>query len=287
MAGHQTGLLITGLSMFSFQRQCQLGKVHHRSFLWIDMEAMQTLTFAGFAKLTLYTLSSFQLIHLMFYNLLISLISLFSSRSIGRRLQSSLTPVKKHHFIQCYNSVRKLVFTKHYIRNGWKAAGLYPWNLEKTLNLSQVKRFTTAHTPSPETNEPVVSTPKKPHQLYSAVQHLQRNHQLSREDQAIFAKISKAIHQLNAEKAKAEVTIQHQQAQLEACSLKGKYSRKVYKDPNTKFLRIDNIVKAWSKAAEHASKLAAKKPEQEARQLAAQMQASDMGSFLTSWQLEL
>jgi len=46
-------------------------------------------------------------------------------------------------------------------------------------------------------------------------------------------------------------------------------------------------VKARREAAEQASKVAAKKPDQEARQLAAQIQASDMESFLTSRQLEL
>jgi len=47
-------------------------------------------------------------------------------------------PVKKRRFVNRYQQAREEIFNPRYLRVGWKAVGLFPWNPEKALNSSQV-----------------------------------------------------------------------------------------------------------------------------------------------------
>jgi hypothetical protein len=45
-------------------------------------------------------------------------------------------PMKKGRFVQAYQKSRMETFTSHTLCAGWAAAGLFPWDLNKTLNSS-------------------------------------------------------------------------------------------------------------------------------------------------------
>lgn len=80
------------------------------------------------------------------------------------------TTIKKQHFIQSYNKARKETFTPRVLRAGWKAAGIYPWNLDKALLSSQIyittlscEPTTPIHSQSPDNI--LFTTPKGPRDL--------------------------------------------------------------------------------------------------------------------------
>jgi DDE superfamily endonuclease/Tc5 transposase DNA-binding domain/helix-turn-helix, Psq domain len=199
-------------------------------------------------------------------------------------------PVKKRRFIECYNKARKVAFTDRNIRSGWKAAGVYPWNPEKGLSSSQVKTSSQQHPttpPHPQLDDPLDTTPTRPHQVYLAVQDLNKRQGLSREERLFLGKAGKAIAMLNTEKAAAQATIQQQQTLIHELGFTGQKRKRVNHDPTTKFARIDNIVKAQREAAEKEAKLAARHLEELAKKAAAEMQVSDIQNFLFEWQLQL
>lgn len=68
-------------------------------------------------------------------------------------------PVKKRRFVNCYQQAREEIFNSHYLRVCWKAVGLFPWNPQKALNLSQVHSILAT---SDQTSEPEPpQTPKR------------------------------------------------------------------------------------------------------------------------------
>ena len=127
-------------------------------------------------------------------------------------------PVKKSRFISIYHKAREEGLTERVIRNGWKAAGIAPWNPEKAIQSRQViqsppPRLQRKRAPSIEHD--LLDTPAKPQQLYYTVQQLDDIAGLSRTHRAVLHKAGKAIGRLNVIQAEQEVIIQRQQAQIE------------------------------------------------------------------------
>ena len=52
---------------------------------------------------------------------------------------NNAAPIKKHRFIKYYYKAREEGLTARTIKSGWRASGIYLWNLCKGLGSSQVK----------------------------------------------------------------------------------------------------------------------------------------------------
>ena len=85
-------------------------------------------------------------------------------------------PVKKKRFIKAYSQARTKALEPRGIRNGWKAAGLVPWNPTKGLKSSQVRIQRPTTPPNepllPRALDPLLSTPRNPQNIYKVVKRL-------------------------------------------------------------------------------------------------------------------
>jgi hypothetical protein len=76
--------------------------------------------------------------------------------------------IKKQRYLTCYKMARLDTFTPRLLRTEWKAAGLYPFNSSKGLNLSQIQASEPrAITPTQQhTTTTFFTTPKSSRQVH-------------------------------------------------------------------------------------------------------------------------
>jgi hypothetical protein len=200
-------------------------------------------------------------------------------------------PIKKRRFVQCYNQARQESFTPSVLKSGWKAAGLFPWNPSKGINSSQVRiqppatKSTTPPSPKqPQFNpETLLSTPKHPQHMYHAIQMLNRQQELSRDQRTVLQKAGKAIGQLKAQQAIQEALIHKQEAHLETLRSQ-KAKKKVAVDPNNRFANIEMIKKAMDEAKEQEARIQARQPEIEAKKASDAALNATFQNCIFEWQ---
>lgn len=182
-------------------------------------------------------------------------------------------PVKKIRFVRYYNEARKEAFTPQYIKTGWRAAGLYPWNPQKILRSSRVTQ--TPATPKKRPRSPTESTfntPRNKKQLREIELAIAEMTPGTRTHRFALRKITKGFEQIHFEQALTAKQLMAQQLQSkekEASSVK----QKPIPDPNTTFLQLPDILEAQKAAVEAA--------EEEARQEA--VRAANRAARAKKW----
>jgi hypothetical protein len=200
--------------------------------------------------------------------------------------------IKKHRFIEYYHCAREESLTERVIRAGWKASGISPWNPEKAYASSQVKgklKGKPTTPPRPKHGQipldPLLSTPKRPQDLYYATQALCGGSNQPRPERTIMAKAGKAIGQLNCANALLQQENSALKRRLEDLERNTKRQR-VVKDPNQLFSDILEIKAAIDKAEEQKIRLEARKPEEEAKKASEALAKASFEEMCTEWQIE-
>jgi hypothetical protein len=196
--------------------------------------------------------------------------------------------IKKHRFIEYYHRAREESLTERVIRGGWKASGIAPFNPEKAYASSQVKGKPITP-PRPKQVQipldPLLSTPKRPQDLYYATQGLCGGSSLPRAERTVLAKAGKRIGELNCANAKLQQENSSLKRKLEDLEHNTKRQR-VVKDPNKLFADIREIKAAIDHAAKQKELLAARKPEEEAKKAAEAAQKASFDKLCMQWQIE-
>ncbi|KAG0132722.1 DDE superfamily endonuclease-domain-containing protein [Tuber indicum] len=218
------------------------------------------------------------------------------------------TPVKKRHFVQAYQKARVETFTTHTLRAGWSAAGLFPWNPEKTLNSSQIHRTGTPpstpphmtpislplppSTPKPSTivhTEYILQTPKHPRDIYEAVKTLGP---LTRGQRTAFQKVGKALGEVTMQLGQLQATNRQLQLHVEELEMK-KRKKKVVLDPNRVFANVDSIKRSLEaeetarvEARAKKARIAEKKAEAKAKGTAGEVEALETSQLWERVQME-
>jgi 4-hydroxybenzoate polyprenyltransferase len=136
------------------------------------------------------------------------------------------SPLKKQNFVLAYNQAREAVLTPICVRNGWKTAGIVPFNPSKGLNSSQlrIQRKKTSDRPKtpPDTNinlsnplDPLLNTPRSHKDVQKAARKLERSGRMNRDQRTFFRKTSSLIERLNAQQAEQQATIARLSRELE------------------------------------------------------------------------
>jgi hypothetical protein len=197
-------------------------------------------------------------------------------------------PIKKHRFIEYYHRAREESLTERVIRAGWKASGISPFNPEKAYASSQVKGKPITP-PRPKhvqiPLDPLLSTPKRPQDVYYATKGLCGGGSLPRVERTILAKAGKAIGQLNCTNALLQQENLALKRKLEDLEHKTKRQR-VAKDPNKLFADIREVKAAIDRAAEQKARLEARKPEEEAKKAAEAAAKASFQELCSEWQIE-
>jgi hypothetical protein len=113
-------------------------------------------------------------------------------------------PVKKEHFVTCYNKAREDSFNERVIRASWKAAGLVPYRPSLVLNSSQISGRPSTPPPADQgraTLEAVFETPRSAQHLSRVQKRLLESENLSRSTRLVLSKAAKAIALTNARSA--------------------------------------------------------------------------------------
>ncbi|KAI1006967.1 hypothetical protein K3495_g1257 [Podosphaera aphanis] len=155
--------------------------------------------------------------------------------------------IKKENFINCYHLARSNTFNSRVLRSSWKAAGLFPWNLEKGLNSSQIQRpATRPTTPQSISNSNSYSTPRSSRTIYKAIQSIRGlgSVDIAKERSYIpqLREAGRVIDSLNAKVANLES--ENTRWKTQAASNSSNRRRRVPVDPNTTFASIESIVEA-------------------------------------------
>ncbi|KAG0644788.1 hypothetical protein HOY80DRAFT_1090377 [Tuber brumale] len=211
-------------------------------------------------------------------------------------------PVKKRHFVNCYQQALNAIFNPRCLRVGWKAVGLFSWNPKKALNSSQVhsiqptsdqnsdpeslqtlKRLRTVHgTPLPP-HDPF-RTPTHPRDLHHFIKSLEAARDMTRDFRTVLNTTSKAFSHLTTQHTFIQASNQQLQQQLKELEDKRK-KKKVSVDPNLQFVNIESIKQAMEEVAVQEARIQAKKPEEEARRTSSALVAADMQQFMSEWQV--
>jgi hypothetical protein len=114
--------------------------------------------------------------------------------------------VKKIRFIQYYDKARNEGLTSYYIRAGFKAAGIYPWDPRKVLRSSQVvqnERTPIPVTPTKRIRSPNINiaTPQNHQQFLRSVRQFTHQETVSRPIRLLLQKASKAIDRFHVQEA--------------------------------------------------------------------------------------
>ena len=196
-------------------------------------------------------------------------------------------PVKKARFIECYNRAREAGLSSKIIKAGWKATGLSPYSPAKVARSAQLTGR--AITPPPAVppiymGEIVLRTPKKPHDIYKATQHLARRGGLPRCTRAYLAKTTKAFATDKTRLAQLQVEIQRlKYLNNQYTDLQSRKRKRV--DPNKRFHNVEAIRAAIAAAAAETAKKATTATQRAAAKVAAETASKTMKSMCTSWQL--
>ncbi|KAM5529011.1 transposase [Fusarium oxysporum f. sp. phaseoli] len=144
------------------------------------------------------------------------------------------TRVGKQRFLDFYARAREIGFRKENIRSGWRAAGLWPVNINKPLASRWVMVLTKSALPPSETHD--IVTPKRGGdvvKLFSAKSS-------SPSSRLLIRKAAAALDKVAIELAMKDREIERLRAQLEAAQPKKK--RKIRQDPNKCFISLAQIL---------------------------------------------
>ncbi|KAL5585883.1 hypothetical protein FOVSG1_013575 [Fusarium oxysporum f. sp. vasinfectum] len=144
------------------------------------------------------------------------------------------TRVGKQRFLDFYARAREIGFRKENIRSGWRAAGLWPVNINKPLASRWVMVLTKSALPPSETHD--IVTPKRGGdvvKLFSAKSS-------SPSSRLSIRKAAAALDKVAIELAMKDREIERLRAQLEASQPKKK--RKIRQDPNECFISLAQIL---------------------------------------------
>jgi len=173
-------------------------------------------------------------------------------------------PVKKRRYVNCYQQAWEEIFNLRYLRVGWKAVGLFPWNPEKTLNLSQVHFIPAASDQTSELESPqtpkqlctiptssqfsynLFHTPTHPRDLHYSIKSLEATGTMTRDLRTVLNKTSKAFSYLTSQHAFIQASNQQLRQQIKDLEDKGK-KRKVPVDPNLQFVNIESLSSLWKR----------------------------------------
>jgi hypothetical protein len=151
--------------------------------------------------------------------------------------------VKKIRFVELYHRARNESMIPSYIKSGWKATALHPWNPQKAMNSSLILQAAkSAHLalklpPSP--SQPVIMTPQNRHQLRTSINALTSNEELSKSVRLLFNKATKALDNIVYEKAQNTIQLRGQQLNLD--EVRAKKRRKVAINAQQSFADIKTI----------------------------------------------
>jgi hypothetical protein len=154
--------------------------------------------------------------------------------------------VKKERFIQYYKRARDEGLSERYIRAGWKAAGLCPFNIGHVLNSSQVQGLQKDVTTPPrrydntQLQDTIYTTPRRPQDVRDAQVSLQQRESLSRDVRTVLGKAGKAIGRANTHIAQLEADFLRVKHQLELVTPQNKRKR-ITIDPQERFADVVRI----------------------------------------------
>jgi hypothetical protein len=178
-------------------------------------------------------------------------------------LMTDSTPIGKRNFLLCYQKARKASLIALNIKAGWKATGLWPFNMAKPLMsrlLLENSNNTVQPTPQDSIKEAGLvwnenisavswETPKKAKDLRIQAETIT---QLGESDlptrRQLFRKITKGFDEKDYALTQAELRIQQLEARLE--QLKPRKRQKVRTSPNSKFADIRAIKQAQIEAGD-------------------------------------
>jgi hypothetical protein len=159
--------------------------------------------------------------------------------------------VKKESFTACYNKAREESLTERVIRNGFKAAGLVPFNPQAVLSSSHVvppKSTTITPTKPAQKRLRGLNSPQTP----TKFQHFKRQASKTRSTQGkrFLLKTAKQFDKINTKNVHLRCQIDQLNAQMKPLQAKQK-KKKVVPSPDDTFINIETI-----KAAQDAQKRA-------------------------------
>lgn len=206
------------------------------------------------------------------------------------------SPVKKRRFIQAYQKARAATFNnERTLRAGWSAAGIFPWNPDKTLNFSQVHRTTRPPSPPPSP-PPHPSTPERstgtnehfrtPEHPRDILEFTQRLGKLTRDQRMAFQKASKALGNITTIAAKLQAEKRSLEMSVEELESKRKM-KKLTVDLNSQFANVENIKRAIEEAKAAEARAARRQPEEELKRVSRKLEQSNMESCMFEWQLDM
>lgn len=192
------------------------------------------------------------------------------------------TPYGKMVFLRCYHEARKLGLTERNIRAGWLGSGLWPVNMAKPLMSKfvlpeQESQKTTPRTPLQAarvkrySNSIVFNTPRRSQQIRTVLNSISLTDPTAR---LLFRKIGSHLDRQNIKLAAAEAKIRILQHQVD--SLKPKKKQKVDENPNSRFIRIKEIINTRNRLEKQLQ------PQATSNSIA----SNDFQDLCHSWQLE-
>lgn len=161
------------------------------------------------------------------------------------------TPIGKTTFLDAYRKARTSAFTIKNISAGWRASGLWPINRSMPLMsrlLAQPLEATATAVATPAESTRLAQTkltiPLTTPRHSSHVSKLARTFLGTSTDRTVarllFRKIGRSIDGQNTKLAAAEATIRMLEVEID--NLRPRKRAKVREDPNSRFVRIDQIV---------------------------------------------
>src|SRR5436190_4911448 len=151
------------------------------------------------------------------------------------------TPVGKLNFLRCYAKARKEGLTAQNIKAGYRGTGIYPRNKVKALGSRQVMAPPRSATP-----EPIAAAPfefRTPKGRRGAQKLLDNTSMKTPSTRLAFRKLTKALEMMDAELAMAQNNIKGLELQNEKFQA-SKRRKKVPKDPNERFVTINQVIAA-------------------------------------------
>ena len=158
------------------------------------------------------------------------------------------TPLAKAQFLQVYERARRAALTTSNIKSGWRGTGLWPVNRTKPLKNDMTKSSEPLAPRTPPSRGPDASAVTTRISFWTPISSQDARRQINiipvsaRSDplvRQLFSKMSKGLDSKNVMLATQEASIGQLEAQVS--QLRPKKRQKVNPDPNSRFVRINEI----------------------------------------------
>ena len=211
-------------------------------------------------------------------------------------------PIKKIQFIQYYAKARAEGLTSQIIKNGFRAAGIHPFNPQKTINNPLAKpQGPRTPGPRPSLQKPTILGPQTPHrrtrasiyptptnarQFTASLSALKQAHLLTSPIKSFLTKVEKGFNVAATQQAFATNQAAGVLAKLNAIRDSQKKGRvRVQVDPNTQFASINQIMEAKAEEIKRQAEYADKHAGIHLEQTSKTMKALQMEDFLFEFQI--